>query len=604
MRNLLLTTLILLCFSPIWAAESLKPLAADKAFHLSVNAGDAKELQVKWNIAPGYYLYKAKIKITADQDSQVKIDPVVLPQGHQKQDSINGVYQAYTDVLTVPVHYLSGSKGVVKLTIAYQGCSSSGFCYPPMKKAFQSDIAKVPPQTNFDGEVAQVSADPAQSSGDYINGLLTGNHLLLAMVSCLFLGILLAFTPCVLPMVPILSSIIVGYGRGVSTKRAFSLSLSYVLGMSIAYAMAGVIIALIGSNIQVALQSPAVIAVFSGIFVLLALSLFGLFEVRLPNRLHQRMVAWSHKHQGGTYVGVFFMGAVSTLIVSPCVSAPLVGVLAYIGRSGDVLLGGLALLSLGIGMGIPLLLLGASAGKLLPKAGAWMDAVKQFFGFLMLGLAIWMLARILPGTVILFLWSILAIMTAWFFWRIKHTKKIWNKIHQGLGLVMLSYGFILLGGAIAGKTNPFYIMANHTVEMAQMESSSFVTIKSMDELDAQLETAKKNKKQILIDFYADWCVSCVLMNRNVFSQADVQNALTDFILLRFDVTQNNTFDQAVLKRFHVIAPPTILFINADGNEMKRQGIVGEVSSKEFLADINRVRDDQGLTHCSSGVSTC
>jgi thiol:disulfide interchange protein DsbD len=600
-------TLIYLMISVGFADEAARPLAGDKAFSVSSFTDKNNQLVVQWNIAPGYYLYRDRIKIELLPDAPVKINPIVLPKGHPKTDAIRGAYEAYSDQLTVPVSILPASKGVLGLQVSYQGCSSAGFCYPPMKKYLKVDVSRLSPSSELTPYLTteEITA-PAniQSEQGYATDLLSGHHLVWIILSFLFLGLLLAFTPCVLPMIPILSSIIVGYGKNISTRKAFSLSLSYVLGMAVAYAAAGMIVALVGSRIQIALQNPWVIGVFSGLFVLLALSLFGFYEVKLPNRIHQRVASWSHRHTGGTYVGVFLMGALSTLVVSPCVSAPLVGVLAYIGKSGDVILGGLALMSLGIGMGIPLLLLGASAGKLLPKAGHWMDTVKQFFGLLMLGLAVWMMSRILPGQIILILWAIVAIVTAFFLWRVKHSKKILHKLNQGLGLVILSYSFILIGGSILGKTDPFFLLAAKTIQMAQVTKPAFTIVKNMADLDQQLALARANKKEVLLDFYADWCASCVLMDRNVFSQPEVKEALTKFILLRADVTENNAFDQALLKRYQIIAPPTMVFFDVDGNVLSKQDIVGEVNSKELLADIDRVSYDRGINECKAGVSTC
>ncbi|MDR3478043.1 MAG: protein-disulfide reductase DsbD [Gammaproteobacteria bacterium] len=599
--------LIYLMISVSLAGEMVKPLPGNSAFSVSSFTDKNNQLVIQWNIAPGYYLYRDRINIELLPSSQVKIGKVSLPAGHPKTDVIRGAYEAYSDQLTVPIAVSSRSEGILGFSISYQGCSSAGFCYPPMKKYFKVDVSRLVPSQGLTAYVSDEEAavpENVESQQGYATELLLGHHLVWIVISFLFLGLLLAFTPCVLPMIPILSSIIVGYGRNISSRKAFSLSLSYVFGMAVAYAAAGIIVALVGSRIQVALQNPWVIVVFSGLFVLLALSLFGFYDVRLPNRVHQRVASWSRRHTGGTYVGVFFMGALSTLVVSPCVSAPLVGVLAYIGKSGDVVLGGLALMSLGVGMGIPLLLLGASAGKLLPKAGQWMDTVKQFFGLLMLGLAVWMLSRIFPGQIILFLWAVVALLTAFFVWRLQHSKKILHKLNQGLGLVILSYSFILILGSILGKTDPFYLLAERTIQLAETARPTFAIVKNMADLDQQLALAKANKKEVLLDFYADWCVSCVLMDRNVFGRPEVKEALAKFVLIRADVTENNAFDQALLKRYQIIAPPTIVFFDIDGNALSKQDIVGEVNSKEFLADINRVSYDQGVNDCKAGISAC
>jgi thiol:disulfide interchange protein DsbD len=384
------------------------------------------------------------------------------------------------------------------------------------------------------------------------------------------------------------------------SKKGFFLSLSYVLGMAIAYATAGVIVALVGSNIQFYFEKPLVIALFASLFLVLSLSLFGLYEIRLPNALQQRLASRSQKQQGGNYLSVFFMGAFSTLIVSPCVSAPLVGVLAYIGKSGDVVLGAVALLAMGLGMGLPLLLLGASAGKLLPRAGAWMDTIKHFFGLMLLAVAIWMLGRILPGPAELFLWALLVIVTAVFIRQLKRSKRIWHHMHQGLGLILLSYGFILMAGALVGKTDPLYILAKPT---AIAESKpAFAVIKDMAQLEQELQLAKSDNKPVLLDFYADWCVSCVIMDRSVFTKPEIKKALENFVLLRADVTQDNAFDQALLQRYQIVAPPTIVFFTGQGAVLPNHSIVGEVDTNQFLADLNQL--DKKFQLCESQASSC
>jgi thioredoxin:protein disulfide reductase len=506
-------------------------------------------------------------------------------------------------VVKVP---LAALKGNLALNISYQGCSSSGFCYTPVKKTLNVNLPDIkPPQdiTQNIGDFKQRQQTGSLSEQGYAAQLLSGHHYVLIVFGFLFFGLLLAFTPCVLPMVPILSSIIVGFGNKISTKKAFCLSLSYVLGMAIAYAAAGMIVALLGSSVQIALQKTWVIVLLSSLFIVLALSLFGLFEIRLPNALHQRLVAKGNRYQGGTYIGVFFMGVFATLIVSPCVSAPLVGVLAYIASSGDVVLGGIALLSLGIGMGIPLLLLGSSAGKLLPKAGQWMEVVKHIFGLMMLAVAIWMLSRVLPGAAILFLWAILAIVAGVYVRQLKRSKRIWHHMHHGLGLVLVSYGFVLLVGAIIGQTDPFYLFNPPETTIAANTKPAFAVVKNMEELDEQLTLAKSNKQQVVLDFYADWCASCVVMDRYVFAKPEIKSALSKFILLRADVTQDNAFDQALLHRFKVIAPPTIIFFNTEGQIMSRSEIVGEVDAKQFLVDINQVTKDQNK-YCENQAATC
>jgi thiol:disulfide interchange protein DsbD len=593
---------ILSCFLMVAQADTgVKPLPAAKAFELSGHVTKARVLVLDWKMAPGYYLYRNKVSVVPLADNQVKMGDVALPAGLPRNDILHGDFQAYEHnlELNIPLESLQGRLAV---KINYQGCSSAGFCYTPIKRTLMVDLATVKPSQELIANVVPTETyKPSLSDQRFASQLFNGRHYFLIVISFLLLGLLLAFTPCVLPMVPILSSIIVGSGRHLNSKKGFLLSLSYVWGMAIAYASAGMVVALVGSNVQLYFEKPLVIAVFAALFLVLSLSLFGLYEIRLPRALRQHLASRSHKQRGGNYISVFFMGAFSTLIVSPCVSAPLVGVLAYIGKSGDVVLGAVALLALGLGMGLPLLLLGASAGKLLPKTGAWMDAIKHFFGLMLLAVAIWMLGRILPGPAELFLWALLVIACALFVRQLKRSKRIWRHMHHGLGLILLSYGFILMAGALIGKTDPLYIFAKQSAVSAETKPA-FAVIKNMAELDQELQLAKNNNKPVLLDFYADWCVSCVIMDRSVFTQPEIKKALEKFVLLRADVTQDNAFDQALLQRYQIVAPPTIVFITGQGAVLSNHSIVGEVDTKQFLADINQL--DKKLQICESQASSC
>jgi thiol:disulfide interchange protein DsbD len=581
--------LIILIFfaAPLASALPVQPLPADQAFAITGFMDQNKQLVLQWDIAQNYYLYRDKMLIKPNPADTVKLGKFTLPAGADKQDEFHGKFQSYTGTIVVTVP-LKNSQGVLDLDIGYQGCSTDGFCYPPIKQTLHVDMAKIIGPTDLTNYLVTQGASPDDfSEQGSVTQLLAGHHYVFILFSFLFLGLLLAFTPCVLPMVPILSSIIIGFGKDISTRKAFSLSLSYVMGMALSYALAGVVVALAGSSVQVALEKPWVIVVFSIMFFILALSLFGLFELRLPSKLQNNIQRWTSKHQGGTYVGVFLMGAFATLVVSPCVSAPLVGVLAYIAQSGDVILGGTALLAMGIGMGIPLLLMGTSAGKLLPKSGAWMGKVKQLFGLFMLGMTIWMLERILPNVVILSLWGLLAIVAGMFIIKIHRQVKFWHYLHHGLGFVMLTYAVILIAGAFVGSTNPLdpfsgWFKSGPTTQVA------FAPIASMDELNQQLAQAKADKKPVLLDFYADWCVSCVVMDHHVFNRPAIFQALSNFVLLRANVTHNNEFDQQIMKRFSVVAPPAMIFFNDNGEQLPHSDIVGEVNEKQFLGNIKLV----------------
>ncbi len=564
------------------AHAEVHPLAPDKAFDFSTGFNQQGQLIAQWKIAPGYYLYKNKIHLGRSAD-QLDDPSIVLPAGEAQTDEINGSYQVYKDIVQVVIPGIKKDQAV-HLWVGYQGCSKDGFCYAPIRKTVaipEVDQGRPKAVTRF--------IEPAHESmnRDWVTRAFDGHHpIVIVLFSFIGMGLLLAFTPCVLPMVPILSGIIVGHGKKNSGNNSFFLSLAYVLGVALTYAVIGMVIASLGRGIQADLQKPSVIILVSGLFVLLALSLFGLYELQLPARWQRFLVGLSNKQQGGHYFGVFIMGCLSTLIVSPCVSAPLVGVLAYIGQTGDVVLGGLALLALGIGMGIPLLLLGLSAHTLLPKAGPWMRAIEQFFGVIMLGIAIWMLSRMIPGPVTLFLWAMLLMGVAVFmglYIRVTHP------LLKGLAFIAFFYGAILVVGAMFGNTDPFHPLDRvGRFSRSPVPSVYFIQIRNLEELQQQLAMAKQEKKRVMLDFYADWCTACRVMDSHLFTESDVRQALAKWRVLRIDVTLNSVADRNVLQRFQVIGPPTILFFDLDSQELTKQRIVGEVSTAQFLKKLKEV----------------
>lgn len=571
-------------------ASAANPLPAEKAFVFSAYLAEKNQLILEWNIAPGYYLYRNQLNFTPTEWSRVQIGKIELPQGQIRKDMLHGAYQAYTGSIKVPISLIGRTNGMLNLNVNYQGCSSAGFCYTPIKKALIVDLSQINAPQNLTRYVQAASAvtKPRASEDDEIIRFFNGHNLVVIVLCFLGLGLLLAFTPCVLPMIPILSGIIINRGKKSTKKKSFFLSLTYVSGMAITYAIVGVIIALIGSNIQADLQKPWIIILMSGLFVLLALSLFGFYELQLPSRLRQFVTSVSNRQKSGSYVGVFLMGSLSTLIVSPCVSAPLVGVLAYIGQSGDVVLGAVALLSLGLGMGIPLLLIGISADRILPKAGPWMATVERTFGVMMLGIAIWMLSRMVPGPVTLFLWAMLCIFAAIFIGFFSKLPIFLNRFIKGVSAIIFVYGIILLIGAVTGNSqlsHPWERIGRLSQQTAKIQ---FTVIHSMEELNQALAKAKQAGQPVLLDFYADWCASCVVMDNSVFTRPDVKNALTKWLLLRSNLTANNAFDQALLKRFHVVGPPTFIFFNSKGQELTSARIVGEVNAKKFLLALEEI----------------
>ncbi len=572
------------------AAEAVQPLLPSKAFIFSAYVNEQNKLFFQWNIAPGYYLYQNKVKVTVLPTDKVKIGQIQWPAAVEKKRHDGASYSIYSGVLKVALPLVEERNGVVTFVADYQGCSSNGFCYAPIKKYLRVDLSTLQAGKSLTQYEAVAASSQSLASDQAIAQTLFAQHgVVFVLLSFLGLGLLLAFTPCVLPMIPILSGIIIGHRHQVKTMRAFSLSLAYVVGMASTYALAGMLVAVLGSSIQVFFQKLWVIGLFSVIFVLLAFSLFGFYEIQLPNHWHRHATKWSNRLTGGSYVSVFFMGCLSTLIVSPCVSAPLVGVLTYIAQTGNMLFGGAALLMLGIGMGVPLLAIGASAGKWLPKAGNWMELIKKLFGILMLAIAIWMLSRVVSVTIILILWSFLLIGTGIFI--IYYHKKTYRMFFRLIGgAIILAGVFVLLEPVNDIVTKLFQRDSTDLLARKSELPSFFILIKNQSELEQQIKLARENKKLVAIDFYAQWCVSCVLMDKQLFNQADVRATMADFVRLRVDVTENTKIDQAIMKYYHVVAPPTILFFNPLDHDETSQRLVGEVNKAQFLTTINNIKE--------------
>lgn len=556
----LLITMTLLMTMSANAFVIIKPLAADKAFQFSIVTEDANKVVVNWQMPEGYYLYRQKINFSF-QPENVKAD-IQFPQGEVKQDLNHAQYEIYRNNVSIPLTIKSAVPNV-KLTIDYQGCSAKGFCYPPMQKIQNLTLT---PETASTNNLSLPSLLTDQNS---VKTLLGTHSFLTLMLLFAALGFLLAFTPCILPMIPILTSIIVGHKHPVSTQKAFLLSTTYVLGSSLTYAFIGVIAAYMGSSLQTLFQQPWIIAIVSGLFVFLALPLFNLYDLHLPRSWQNRITAISRKQQGGTYFGVFIMGMVSTLVVSPCVTAPLVGVLMYIAESGNLVLGASSLFLMGWGMGIPLIIIGVSTGRWMPRRGPWMIAIQQFFGVLMIAMAFWLISRVASLTTILTFTAILLFGLALIFSYRKHRL-------QGM---IAALAAILLIGAV---NTPLMSYFQHSATSV----SAFTLVRNLDEFNQQLMLAQTAGKPVLLDFYADWCESCIDMDKKVFGSREVINGLNTFVLLRIDLSKNSAADEALLKNFNVIAPPTVLFFNNHGQEVNSRRIVGELDAKEFMSRIN------------------
>jgi len=570
------------------------PPDVDEAFVLSANVQDKQTLRVKWQIAEGNYLYRDKIQLSTAANNSVKLLPYELPAGENKVDDIFGLTEVYhydTEVL-IPLQR-SNEKQEFTLTAKYQGCSATfNICYPPVEKSILISLPAIT-DTSPSTDLAAQTTTPQQalSSQDKIAKSLAEDKLLTILLSFFGLGILLAFTPCVFPMIPILSSIIIGGGERITTQRAFILSLAYILAMSVTYTIAGIITGLLGENLQSMFQNPWIIGSFSALFVLLALPMFGLFELQLPQALQNRLHQISHKQKGGSVLGAALMGLLSSLIVGPCLTPPLTGALIFIGQHGDPILGGTALFALSMGMGLPLLILGTSAGSLLPKAGSWMDTVKSIFGVLMLGLAIWMLERIIPSWVSLLLWSCLLMVTAVYLGALNSLKidaSGWEKLWKGLGLIMLTYGVILMIGSASGsKTfwHPLKAITAGSSEQVSKSNQPHLDFKQINN-SADLKQALSQSNTItMLDFYADWCVDCKKMEITTFSDPAVLNAFANKRALQLDMTGNTTEHRALLKELQVFGPPTMLFFDENGKEFREHRIVGSISAAELLTHI-------------------
>ena len=570
-------------------------LPPEQAFSLDVIVRDAHTLQANFRITPGYYLYRDKISFEI-KDKAVKITGLNLSRGEMKQDPNFGptevFHQSFQAVITLARGSDTGA-GSFTLNASYQGCSEEGLCYPPITPALlislpDANTGALPPPVMTAAQPAESQVIP--SEGSQIAQLFKSGSFWLIVSFFFGAGLLLALTPCVFPMIPILSGIIVGRGHKITHMHAFILSLAYVLGMAITYAAAGVAAGYSGHLISNALQTPWVLGSFSAVFVLLSLSMFGFYELQLPSALQSKLTDTSNKLHGGHLSGVFVMGALSAIIMGPCVAAPLAGALLYIGQTHDALLGGVALFALAMGMGAPLLLIGTSAGVLLPKAGAWMEAVKRFFGVMLLALAIWIIQPLLPIGVQMLLWAALLIFSGIYLHALDslpHNASGWHKLFKGIGLFALLLGVAYLIGALSGAQDILRPLGTIGRTQAQAPTTlRFSRIKDVSELDRRILEA--HGKTVMLDFYADWCISCKEMERYTFSDTGVQSKLSPALLLQADVTANSEDDKALLKRFGLFGPPGILFFDAQGREQVDYRVVGYQDAAQFLKTLQTV----------------
>ena len=565
------------------AADLLHPA---QAFKPTAHALDGRTIELRFEIAKGYYLYRDKFRfeVSGLEPEVLRLGPALVPKGKLKVDETFGEVEVFYRELKIRLPVERTGSGILplRLNVTSQGCADAGVCYPPQKQMVSLELPD-PSST------PAVSLAATGDESGRISELLKNADLWLVLASFFGFGLLLSLTPCILPMIPILSGIIVGSGakgHGVSHARGFTLSLAYVLGMAFSYAAAGVAAGLTGTLLSVALQNPWVLGGFALLFVGLALSMFGFYELQLPSFLQSKVSEEASHLKGGSLPGLALMGALSAVIVGPCVAAPLAGALLYIGQTGDALLGGLALFCMALGMGVPLLAVGMSAGRVLPKTGPWMESVKKVFGVILLATAVWLISPVIPMALQMGAWAVLLIVPAIFMRAIDPLPpqaKNWQRFFKGLAVVMLLAGTALLVGALSGAKDPLQPLSGLRGERAEeVRHLAFDRVRSLSELDARI---KASSKPVMLDFYADWCVSCKEMERYTFSDVRVQQKLAGWTLLQADVTANSEDDKALLARFRLFGPPGIIFFDTKGNEQKAVRVIGFQKVDEFLRNL-------------------
>lgn len=569
--------------------HAAEPLDPEQAYKFSARLIDEKTIEARWDVTPDYYLYKHKIAFSA-APADIKLGAPELPKGEEKDDEFFGRIESLRGAVVARIPILAGSPPFV-LKADSQGCWDGGVCYPPMTQE-----AQIVPASMVGAATASPAVAPAPSSanapaaGDEtgrIAQLLKGAGFWAAVATFFGFGLLLSLTPCVFPMIPILSGIIVNHGHAVTHARAFSLSLAYVLGMAVAYAAVGVAAGFSGTLLSAALQNVWVLGAFGLVFVALSLSMFGFYELQLPASLQARL-SESANRQGGSLAAIAVMGALSAMIVGPCVAAPLAGALLYVAQTKDALLGGVALFAMGLGMGAPLLAVGVFSRSFLPKSGPWMEAVKKFFGVVLLATALWLVSPVLPAWLGMLGWAALAILPAIYLHALDPLPPHaggWQRFWKGIGVALLLYGAALLLGLLGGSRDPLQPLdfMRGGAQAAVAPKPTFEPVKTVAELDARLAAATK---PVMLDFYADWCVSCKEMEKFTFADPAVAAKMKEFVLLKADVTANDAADKELLKRFGLFGPPGIIFFRG-GKEIEGLRVVGFLPADRFIGIIDR-----------------
>ncbi len=567
-------------------------LPVDQAFRMTTTATTAG-LKLHFQIQPHYHLYRQRFHFDA-QGTGLAVTPAFSRAGEWDDDPNLGRMEIYRN--DVDIELTAAGQGNVR--IAWQGCADAGLCYPPQSRIVpigtgtgETDKTTVTASGLDTSAVKKlpILATPVPTSADEQGiGLFHTQNKLLILLGLLFLGLGLSLTPCVLPMLPILSSIIARQHTR-SATRGFLLSLAYVLGMASTYVLSGLLVGFLGASANLAMwfQQPVVLVIFSLLFVALALSMFGLFELRLPHALQNHFDQLGQKSKGGKYIGSYVMGFFAALVVSPCVSAPLAGVLLYISTTGNAWFGGLALFTLALGMGVPLLILGATEGRLLPKAGDWMVRIKIIFGLLLLAVALVLISRILPGPITLLLWAALGTVTAVWLGALEPVKPGIDHLWKGLGVMTLIYSTVLIVGAATGNDDPLRPLARFGATATEQHAPVFQRVTNLAALEGALQQAAAQHQTVMLDFYADWCVSCKIMARQVFADPRVQQQLSNLVLLQADVTESTAADHALLDHFGLAGPPSIVFYQQQ-KELRALRVEGEMSADEFLKRLDKI----------------
>jgi thiol:disulfide interchange protein DsbD len=577
-----LFVLMLVCSGLAHAAEP-ELLEPEKAFAFSARVVAPDAIEVRYVIAKGYYMYRDKFRFTLEPAAAAGGEPL-LPPGIIKKDEFFGEVAVFRDEVRITLPLNRGGAGErVSLTAVSQGCADVGVCYVPVEQKADLRLA------DFSGSSTKAAAGSLGEDA-LIAELFRGDTWLL-IASFFGFGLLLSFTPCVLPMIPILSGIIVGRGQHLTRMHGFLLSVAYVLGMAITYALAGIAAGLSGALLSAALQNPWVLGGFALMFVMLALSMFGFYELQLPSALQSRLAGASSRLHGGHFLGVFVMGVLSALIVGPCVAAPLAGALLYISQSGDAVLGGSALFAMALGMGVPLLAIGASAGALVPKAGPWMESVKRFFGVLLLAVAVYLVSPVIPMAMQMLAWAALLILTGVYLRAIDplpQNARGGARISKGVGIIALAAGLAYVVGALSGSRDVLQPLSGLRGAAAGEPAGpgvAFQRVGNIAELDAAIAAAKG--KVVMLDFYADWCVSCKEMERYTFTDPAVRSRMAAMVKVQADVTSGNADHQALLKRFRLFGPPGIVFFDPAGSEIQGLRVIGFMSADKFTAVLDQ-----------------